>query len=431
MEDGLWRRAGTASMIGKDSSCEERRDLVSRILVSPHFAKAAQLRELLLYLTEKTISTPAADVSEQEIGFRVLGRRQDYDPQADNIVRVQIRRLRQKLDEYFASDGRHEPIVASIPKGSHVLRFEWRTEPASPAASPQTGVRRWLKMLAPAVVLGVAAFALGRFSLDRNGTAAGHVNAKESPLWSRVFAKEQTTTIVLADSSLVAVQNVLQKSLTLNEYIDRSYRDAIESLPNPELRDALRTISTRQYTSLADATVSGELRALGARMGARIAVRYARHMQIRDFNTGNFVLIGSRHGVPWVELFEPSLNFHFDHIGERWQFGFRNLQPMKGEAATYACTAPSAGPQESFATICLVPNLGHNGSVLLLSGASMEATEAAGEYAMSDDFPRMLAKILGASSAQKLPFFEILLKTAVIAGAPRRVEVVAWRKPEI
>lgn len=420
-------------MIGKDPSSEQQRDLVSRILVSHHLAKAAQLRELLLYLAEMTTSTPAADVTEQEIGFRVLGRRQDYDPQDDNIVRVQIRRLRQKLDEYFASDGRHEPLVATIPKGSHVLRFEPRTEPdrmEPPVASPPAGARRWLSMVAPAILLGVAAFALGRFSLDRSGApAAEHPDVQSNPLWSRLFSKERTTTIVLADSSLVVVQNVLQKDLTLNEYIDRSYREAIESLSNAELRDALRTISTRQYTSLADATVSGELRALGARMGARIAVRYSRHMNIRDFHSGNFILIGSRHGVPWVELFEPSLNFRLERVGPGQRFGFRNLQPMKGEAAIYANTVPSTGSQESFATICLVPNLGHNGSVLLLSGVSMEATEAAGEYFMSDDFPRMLAKVFGAPSAQRLPSFEILLKTAVLAGAPHKVDVVAWRKP--
>src|SRR5262249_13923449 len=222
-------------------------------------------------------------------------------------------------------------------------------------------------------------------------------------------------------------QNILQKNITLNDYIDRSYQKLIEPVPENGLRDALRMISSRQYTSLADATVSGELRLLGARLGANVAVRYARHMNLRDFNTGNFVLVGSRHSIPWVELFEPNLNFHFGQIGAEPRFGIRNLKPAEGEAAVYATTASLAGPHQSFATISMLPNLGHTGSVLMLSGISMEATEAAGEFAMSGDFSPLLAKIFGSTSARHLPYFEILLKTAVIAGAPHKVDVIAWR----
>ena len=105
---------------------DERWLLLTRVVANQHFSKSAQLRELLLYLGKQAILSPTEDVSEQEIGSRVLGRRPDYNPQADNIVRVQIRRLRQKVDEYFLTDGRNEPLVISIPKGSHVLRFEPR-----------------------------------------------------------------------------------------------------------------------------------------------------------------------------------------------------------------------------------------------------------------------------------------------------------------
>lgn len=405
--------------------------LVMRVVGSRHFSKAVQLRELLLYLAKKAITSPAEDVSEQDIGTNVLGRKPDYDPQADNIVRVQMRHLRQKLEAYFLAEGLDETIVISIPKGSHVLRFEPRERKAveiPPALPPRAGIRP--KWLALTVALAALAFLAGRYATDRSGAPGGEqTDISRGSMWSRVFVKDQPTTIVLADSSIVIVQNVLQKSFTLTEYADRSYRDLIEAVPNTELRDALRMISNRQYTSLADATVSGELRGLGARLGARVAVRYARHMHIRDFNSGNFVLIGSRHSIPWVELFEPSLNFHFDRVGEDQHFGFRNRHPATGESPYYAASAPATGPQESFATICLLPNLGRNGTVLLLTGVTMEATEAAGEFSMSNEFGEAVSKTLGAPFPHKLPFFEILLKAASMAGAPNKVEVIAWRKP--
>ena len=86
------------------------------------------------------------------------------------------------------------------------------------------------------------------------------------------------------------------------------------------------------------------------------------------------------------------------------------------------------GPQESYATISMVPNLSHNGTVLLLNGITMEATEAAGEFAISRDFPAVLSKALGSVPGEKLPYFEILLKAASMAGAPHKVEIIASRR---
>jgi hypothetical protein len=412
---------------------DDRWALVVRMAASHHFSKAAHLRELLLYLGKRAIISPHEDVTEQEIGSRVLGRRPDYNPQADNIVRVQIRRLRQKLDEYFLTDGQHERLVISIPKGSHVLRFEPRVHPISvealTAPVPFTSKKWWLLLIAPIAALVAGAFYAGRISGERvPPPAIVRTELSSSPLWSRLFVKDQPTSIVIADSSLVIVQNVLQKSITLNEYIDRSYRERIEAVRNPGMRDVLRMISGRQYTSLADAMLSSELRSMGVQMGAKVAVRYARHMNIRDFNTGNFILIGSTHGVPWVELFEPSLNFRFDRVGNEQRFGFRNIRPITGELPVYASTAPLNSPQESFATISMLPNLTHSGTVLMLNGVTMEATEAAGEFAMSSEFAQVLAKILGTSSTQKLAHFQILLKAASMAGAPHKVDVMAWRK---
>ena len=413
-----------------DLSHDERWELVTRMVASHHFGKGVQLRELLLYLGKRAILSPDEDVSEREIGSRVLGRRPDYDPQADNIVRVQIRRLRQKLDEYFSGDGRDERVVISIPRGSHVLRFEPRAilnpmEQVGPAARPLAN--HWITYLMAVVAVAVIAFFAGRISGLRSSTPAmARKEATVNSLWARMFSKDQSTSIVIADSSFVIIQNALQKNITLNQYIDRSYRNQIEAA-NPGIREVLRMISGRQYTSLADAMLSSELRSIGMQLGARVAVRYARHMNIRDFNSGNFVLIGSSHGVPWAELFEPNLNFHFERVGKEQRFGFRNIRPLEGESSMYTSAAPTNGPQESYATISMLPNLAKNGSVLMLAGVTMEATEAAGEFSMSTDFSQVLAKILDGTPTEKLPHFQILLKVASMAGAPRKVDVVAWR----
>ncbi len=92
-------------LTGDELAHDERWALAVRIVGSHHFGKSVQLRELLLYLAKRAIVSPSEDVTEQEIGWRVLGRRQDYNPQTDNIVRVQIRRFAPKSRGVFRRRG--------------------------------------------------------------------------------------------------------------------------------------------------------------------------------------------------------------------------------------------------------------------------------------------------------------------------------------
>jgi len=406
-----------------------------RVVASRGFSKAAQLRELLLYLAKQAILSPSTELTEQEIGNRVLGRRPDYDPQEDNIVRVQIRHLRHRLQQYFAAEGRHEPMVITIPKGSRLPCFESQassdTEIPRPLEPEPAGrVRRWLWVSALALALVCVSFYLGRASSNRHGLPSQNEVAP-NPLLNRLFASNQETTIVIADASLAIVQDLLQTSGTLNDYINRSFQKLPETVPDKGLRSALQYISARQYTSLADTTFSGRLYSLGRQLGARVSMRYARHMNIRDFNTGNYVLVGSKRSVPWVELFEPNVNFVFEKTGPESGFGFRNRKPIKGESEVYASDRLTNEPYTTYATVTLLPNTSRTGIVLLLNGVTMEATEAAGEFATSGKFSQLLLQAPVSGSGKAPHFIEVLLRVRATAGAPHQADIVAWRTPSI
>jgi len=83
------------------------------------------LQQLLRYLVQKTFDPRTEALKEYTIGVEALGRPLDFDPKADPIVRVQIHRLRQKLKEYYDSDGLHDSIVIEIPKGQYLPIFEF------------------------------------------------------------------------------------------------------------------------------------------------------------------------------------------------------------------------------------------------------------------------------------------------------------------
>lgn len=61
----------------------------------------------------------------------VFGRPQSFDPQSDPIVRVQARRLRALLEEYYAGEGAESPVRIYLPVGRYVPEFRGRDDAAS------------------------------------------------------------------------------------------------------------------------------------------------------------------------------------------------------------------------------------------------------------------------------------------------------------
>src|ERR1035441_7877493 len=250
---------------------------------------------------------------------------------------------------------------------------------------------------------------------------------RQDPFWSRFFGAGQSAGIVVADSCLVILQDVLHTDISVGNYPSRQYPEKLlYTAPNRDLRSALQLITSRQYTSLADLNVASRLVELSSEFGPnRAPIRFARHLNIRDFKTQNFVLIGSRRAVPWVQLFESQLNFSVEEDVATHRFYFRNKRPRPGEPATYVPTE-SGGSAENYADIALLPNLGNSGSVLILSGITMESSEAAGELVASKDFSRQLARMLGPQAVRDR-YFEIVLKTRAVAGAARSSQIVTYR----
>lgn len=90
------------------------------VLESPQFAQSRRMQRFLEFVVGRTLKDDAAGIKEYTIGVEVFDRAADYDPRVDSIVRVEARRLRRKLREYYAGPGRDDAIVISLPEGSYV-----------------------------------------------------------------------------------------------------------------------------------------------------------------------------------------------------------------------------------------------------------------------------------------------------------------------
>ena len=141
---------------------------LSQVLGSKCFARAERRRRLLKYVTEETLAGRASVMKEYSIGLEVFDKPASYDPREDSTVRTEVNKLRMKLREYYATEGREDPLILTIPTGGYQVVFERRqpeavvsgdrSVPQQTAEPPRRDTRVILRGLGVAVlVLAVAA----------------------------------------------------------------------------------------------------------------------------------------------------------------------------------------------------------------------------------------------------------------------------------
>ena len=114
------------------------RTALERILASRTFAGADRLSRFLRFIVEHTLAGRADEVKEYLLGVEVFDRTDAFDPRLDTIVRVEARRLRARLADYYRDEGGADPLVIDLPKGAYVPSFERRVDP--PGAAPASRV---------------------------------------------------------------------------------------------------------------------------------------------------------------------------------------------------------------------------------------------------------------------------------------------------
>jgi len=103
------------------------RNQLTRILTSSLFADAERMLRFLRFVVEEALSGNASRLKENVIGIHVFDRSPTYDPRIDPIVRVEARRLRLKLREYYERDGKTDEVIVELPKGRYSPVFRTRS----------------------------------------------------------------------------------------------------------------------------------------------------------------------------------------------------------------------------------------------------------------------------------------------------------------
>ena len=266
-----------------------------RILASRTFSKSPRLCSMLEFIVRHSVEGRHAELTEQQIGIQVFGRAPGYNSSDDTIVRGTARHLRQRLDQYYASEGLHDPLRIDIPRGGYVANFASppAVELLTPAVGCCCGAAR--AVVRPAVdrrgsasraragcpgwspqwsLLSVALAWLGIAYRNQAKLAARDVPVLEGPqpLWQALFSADRKTLIVPGDASLDAFIAWEQRSVTLEQYATQIYHRQATVTQPPTHKDV--PLSTRSATPMADLALVATLVACAGTHGpaARRAV---------------------------------------------------------------------------------------------------------------------------------------------------------------
>jgi hypothetical protein len=141
------------------------------------------------------------------------------------------------------------------------------------------------------------------------------------------------------------------------------------------------------------------------------------------------------HSNPWVELYEPSLNFDLGQDPHSEAPLFRNRSPQPGEASVYAIPSifnrPGSGIVEteykSYGVIALLKGCGNRGLTVIIEGLNRQATQAVGD--MLTDQPRLdsLLRSIGHKPGTNVTQFEALIQVTSLPNDYNDPKVIAFR----
>lgn len=157
---------------------------LERVVSSRTFVQSERLCRFLRFVVDQSLRGNESRLKEYLIGVEVFDRDDSFDPRIDSIVRVEARRLRSKLSQYYETEGAGDDVLIQFRKGGYAPCFRRRARQGR--RGPREGKRPWR---AVAVLPFVWTGAEPDDSAFASGLAQEIINAVANERGFRVIAR--------------------------------------------------------------------------------------------------------------------------------------------------------------------------------------------------------------------------------------------------
>lgn len=419
-----------------------------RILDSNTFRNSEALRRLLKFLAEKMLSGEADHLKEYSVGIDALGKPPTYDPRQDSTVRIQVGRLRQKLAEYYRTEGKEDPLIIDLPKGRFKLTCEENPVPtaievadtvvpaaaAVPAQSVQNG---WVPLkgvnlgLSLGLLLALIWGAVTTYELFRGRQDTRMFRAMWTPeldqLWEPFYTSTRPLIVSIADPPFVQFKGFgAYRDLTLNRW-----DDIIKSPAVIAIRKALSNADVQPnlyYAPIGEVNASfliGKL--LGPRVPALSLLRTS-ELSWQQLADNNVLFIGA---PVFFENQLSNLPVRLDLVNARP--GIHNLHPAPGEPAVLTDKLPTGTAEdgEVHVLVTRVPGPLGTSEVESFTSNRTPGRVAAVEWFTNPAYARTLVNKLRRPNGQIPRYYQVVLKVKFKAGVPTETSYVLHREVHV
>jgi hypothetical protein len=394
------------------------REELNRILSSETLRSSESLRRLLGYLGEAYLSGASKQLKEYSIGRDVMGKPEDYDPRVDASVRVQIGKLRQRLEQYYREEGAGAPAQITLPKGHFELGFEQRRG----GAPAQAGVAPWWRWAALVSALAAAVAGIwGAAGWRRLGEPAAAVQAWHNEMkefWGSFLENPRPTMVVLGSPLFVRFHHHYFRNPWANEW-----EEVERVVPLEELKRLLASPSppseTRRWAPLGEALAAFRLATVLSPVKRDLVIKRSTTLAWEDVKTNNMIFLGPRKFNQQLVDLPVAQDFVIEGGG------VKNLRPKTGELAEYRRDSPPEVEEipEDYSVVTRIRGVEGWGEILVLESSSTEGTLAAAEYVThAAQLRELLGKIKVRGAAPER--YQVLLKSRFKAQIPIRTEYV-------
>jgi hypothetical protein len=445
---------------------EQKLEQLAKLLQSRTLQNSESLKAFLRFVVEKTVAEQEIQLKEYTIATEVFGRNSDYDPRIDSVVRVQAGRLRTKLQEYYATEGKGDQVVIDLPKGHYHPVFtyacpepkpisaaalpiptngqaaEANAPPASdlhtsmpPATVTRTGrVWRWvIGIIIVSLAAAVLALLFSNRELRRQAASTqSFANADEiKTVWGEFLNDPKPPLLVLSNPALYRFVNksdprvMTQRALRPNAEQARAMFEAPEFKGSWAGGDTPELIpSLGMYTGMGEAIGLSRLTDLFRSANQEIQLKQSRQVSAADLKYRNVILLGSIYVNEWSRKLPTNESFIYTFSAT-----IENRQPLPGEEREYR---PQFNEQTGellvdYALVTVKPNISGENDVMILAGIYSEGTEAAAEFVTTRNHLTTLAQGLHQLGGKDGPpkYYQVLLKVGVENGTPTTITLVA------
>ncbi|HXD72683.1 MAG TPA: hypothetical protein VN628_03060 [Vicinamibacterales bacterium] len=381
---------------------------IQRIVSSKAFKTSEVHRNLLNYLAEKSLAGEAQNLKEYTVGLDVFGKPSSYDPRQESVVRMHVGRLRQKLAEYYRTDGASDPVIVDLPKGAFALTFEARPAPEPPDGMPLPASavpqRRGFsaREVALAVLLFAAVGAAGYFALRLSTVQKAEVAAPApgpwtpalQELWAPLLSSERPLMVTLATGPQTAGSSVAT------------------------IGNAATGVGTANAAFLL-----GQF--LGQRKHNVFPIR-SDVLSMGEIAMGDVIFVGPTVGKPQIKEIPP-VDAAFTLTPE----GVTNLKPEGGEPAVMVDSPKlvqnGQETEESHALISNLPGLYGNGSILYFEGNKIASVMGAVQAMTDPDLASQLVARLKRNTGSLPRYYQVVLRVKAMDETPVDISYVAHR----